>query len=210
MDATKGATTVNAQVMQQIDPQDEAYQAPHIKKLLGQRRQAQQDGARYEQEETAATNLFLAAEARRMQNTDFSKIPEYRRAAKEAEERLVDAKEARRVSDGRLKSLSSQIDAAVLAWNQDRKQGLLKEWRRINASFDDQMLALQESRIEKANDCLARLHQLDRSFAPVLAHGAPEFYLSVDCITGKRLPSIEIGSNRAEFRWLELEIGIRN
>jgi hypothetical protein len=99
---------------------------------------------------------------------------------------------------------------AIATWTQDEKQRLLKDWQTANAAFDDQMLSLQKKRIERANTCLARLHELDHSYPAILSHGNPNFYLNGDILIGKRLPSLEITDTRAEFKWLQLNTGIRN
>jgi len=165
---------------------------------------------RFQKAVAKAAEDCLVAERRRQENSDPAKAGEFLRACREAETALENYKEQLRVSEKVTDDLHREKGRAIETWKRDKKQSLLKDWQTVNASCDDQMLSLQKKRIEKANACLAKLHELDRSYPSGLSHGNPNFYLNGDILIGKRLPSIEISDTRAEFRWLELKTGIRN
>jgi len=151
-----------------------------------------------------------AAKKKQLDNRDPQIASDLLVSVRLAETSLEAAAEPLRVAKAQIEMLKQQIDAAKASARQAEKERLLEEWRSVNEECDEQQIAAQKKRVEKANACMARLHELDPTYAHVLVYGDPKFYLTDDVLKGKHLPSLEIEANRATFKWLELPIAIRS
>ena len=190
--------------------QDEAEQQPPVRVIDHKLDEAEKLSKKCQAGVASAAEKLLTAEKRRQDNNDVSLAGQYMKEEREAKEVIEDEEERFRIVTKTQEDLQKQRASLIATWRAEKKEEVLDGWRKTNSEFDQQKIMIQQKQNKLANDSMARLHQLDPGFAPVLQHGNPNFYLNSDVLLGRRLPSIVIGPKRAEFRWLELETGIRN
>jgi hypothetical protein len=190
--------------------QDEAELQPSVRVIDHKLDEAEKLFKKCQAAVAAAAEKLLAAERRRQDNNDVSLAGQRMKELREAQADLEDEKERLRIVTKTKEDLERQRADSITAWRREAKERLLRAWQAENTEIDNELLAIQKKRVQLANASMAKLHQLDSGFAPVLQHGAPSFYLDSDILLGRRLPSLEITDTRATFKWLELGVAIKN